>query len=103
MSKTKRNDKGQFAKRSAKFTVFSWFASFASLGLLYAAGAAVYSTFGSFRSCGANSSGLAITSCGKQSINIGDLIILGLFVASALLAVSLFTAAWRMTLKRGTV
>lgn len=102
-SKPRRDDKGKFKKRSLKFVILSWLASFASLGLLYAAGAAAYSIFGSFRSCDINSAGLSIASCGKQSMNIGDLAILGLFIASATLAVSLCTAAWRATLKRGQI
>ena len=103
MSKPRRDDKGKFKKRSAKFVAFSWFISFLSLGLLYAAGAAVYSILGSFRSCDTNSNGLSIASCGKHSMNFGDLVIFGLFIASAALAASLVTAAWRISLKRGTI
>lgn len=103
MSKPKRDNNGKFAKRSLKFVIFSWFVSFLSLGLLYAAGTAVYSIFGSFRSCDANSTGLTIASCGKQALNFGDLVIVGLFIACAALVVTLFTAAWQASLRRGTI
>ncbi len=103
MNKPKRDSNGKFAKRSLKFVIFSWFMSFVSLGLLYAAGVAVYSIISSFRSCDANSSGLSISSCGKQALNFGDLVITGLFIACAALVVTLFTAAWRASLRRGTI
>lgn len=102
--KARRDNNGKFAKRSLKFVIFSWALSFASLGLLYAAGAAVYSIFASFRSCDANTSnGLSITSCGKLSLNVGDVVIIGLFIAASALVVTLFTAAWQASLRRGTI
>ncbi len=103
LNKTRRDNKGKFAKKSLKFVIFSWLASLVSLGILYAAGAAVYSIFSSFRSCDANSAGLSIVSCGKQSLNFGDLVIVGLFIASAALVITLFTAAWQASLRRGTI
>lgn len=98
---TKRNSRGQYAKpASAKKLVAIWSASIASLGLLYASGGAVMSTFGSFRSCDVNNTGLYIRSCGKQSLSVGDVIIIAVFVAAAALSVSLFTAAWRLTTRK---
>lgn len=102
--KTRRDNNGKFAKRSLKFVIFSWAVSFASLGLLYAAGSAVYAIFASFRSCDANNTnGLSITACGKLSLNLGDVVIIGLFVAASALTVTLFTAAWQASLRRGTI
>jgi hypothetical protein len=96
MSKPKRDGKGQYAKpRSTRFIAFVRVCSFLSLGLLYLAGSAVASDFASFRACSSNSSGLSIHSCGKQSLNVGDVALVLLFILSATMAVTLFTAAWR--------
>jgi len=74
-----------------------WIVSLLSVSLLYLAGSAVDSDLGSFRSCSSNSSGLTIANCGKQGLNIGDVILLALFVLVTCLVVTLFTAAWRIT------
>lgn len=99
----KRNDKGQFKRGGSRnFRIFSWVMSFLSLGLLYASGAAVSSTFSAFRPCSSNNTNLVVNGCGKQSLNLGDLIILALFVVSSALVASLFTASWRMTRRRAS-
>jgi hypothetical protein len=72
-----------------------WLGSIVSLGILAFMALAVKSDLASFRSCNANSSGLSITSCGKQGLNIGDILLLGLFILSAALVVTLLTAASR--------
>ena len=100
------NKKGYNQHKKAKpalqhrplFIVGTWLASFASLGLLYGALRILSSDLGAFRSCNHNT-GLTAMSCGKASVNIGDIVLVGLFIASALLTLSLFTAGWRM-LKR---
>ena len=74
-----------------------WLGSLLSLGLLYVAAVAMKSDLGSFRSCNSNSSGLTVSNCGKASLNLGDVVLIGLFVLSACLVVTLFTAAWRTT------
>ena len=83
-------------RRSPQFIVFSWLSALMSAGLLYLMGRMAVSNFSQFRSCDSNNTGLVIQACGKQSFNFGDLLILFLFVLSACLAVSLFTASWRM-------
>lgn len=94
MSK-RRDTEGKYTKRrSPAFIVSVWVASFLSLGLLYATGLAVSSDFAQFRSCSTND-GLALHSCGKQAINVGDLMLVTLFVLAAVLVVTLFTASWR--------
>lgn len=80
--------------------ITTWVCSLLSTGLLYLAAIAVDADLASFRSCSANSSGLTISNCGKQSLNPGDLILIALLILSACLTVTLFTAAWRMT-RRG--
>lgn len=95
MSK-RRDIEGKFARRrSPGFIAASWIASCLSLGILYAAGLAVSSDFAQFRSCNTND-GLSLHSCGKQSINVGDLVLIILFILAAVLVVTLFTASWRM-------
>lgn len=98
---SKRNSKGQYAGDLSKRKLgLSWLGSLFSLGLLYVTGGAVLSTIGSFRSCNANSSGLFVRNCGKQSLNVGDFIIFAVFIASAALTVSAITAAWRITARK---
>jgi uncharacterized membrane protein len=82
--------------RPLGYVVGSWVLSFFSLGLLYVAAVAVRSDIGQFRSCNANNAGLVIHACGKGSINTGDVILIGLFILSACLVVSLFTHSWRL-------
>ncbi len=103
MSKSKRNSKGRFVRsHSAAFIFGAWLASLASLILVWLSSRAVMSDFGSFRSCSGGTGILTISSCGKHSLDFGDLVILGLFVLSAFFSFSLITAAWRAT-RKGTV
>jgi hypothetical protein len=95
---SKRNDQGQFAKApSKKSLVGSWLLSLLSLSLLWLTATMVKSNFASFRSCSANNNGLYLTNCGKQSLNGGDLVLIGLFLLATFLAFSLFTHSWRLT------
>jgi hypothetical protein len=93
-----RNAQGQYARpRSTGFIIFTWLCGFLSVGLLYLAARAVVSNFASLRSCDVNSSGLAVSSCGKAALNVTDIMMIGLFMLIAVLVVTLFTAAIRMT------
>ena len=94
----RRGDDGKFTvQHSMKYLVFLWFCSLLSVGLLYLSGNAVTDTMAAFQSCSSNSTGLSIHNCGKQGLNIGDIIIFALFTLSAALTVSLFTFSWRAT------
>jgi hypothetical protein len=100
---SKRNHKGQFVQgHSQWFIGMMWAASVGSLALVWLAARAVMSDFGSFRNCNGGTGILSVSSCGKQSLDLGDFIILGLFALSACLSFSLVTAAWRAT-RKGTV
>lgn len=97
MSKQRMSD-GKFAKkRSPLYIAGSWCASFASLGLLYLATRVLLADLAAFRSCSSNSNGLVVVSCGKRSLNMGDLLLIALFFVSAALVASLFMTAWRAT------
>jgi hypothetical protein len=74
-----------------------WLGALCSLGLLALMSAVLKVDLESFRSCSVNNAGLFVESCGKQSLNRGDALILLLFVASIAIVVSLFTHAWRLT------
>lgn len=101
MSKKIRNEQGQYAeKHSLAFVITTWVGAVLSVGLLYAAGNAVISDLASFRSCDANSAGLYVVNCGKPSFNLGDAMLILLFILAAALTATLFTAAWRFT-RRG--
>ena len=82
---------------STKLLAASWIATILSAFLLFQAGLALSSDMSGFRSCDANSSGLTVAMCGKQSLNFGDVVLLILFVCSAALLVSIGTAALRIT------
>lgn len=96
----KRNSQGHYAgKHSWTFLSGWWAAALLSVGLLYAVCNAVLSNFASFRSCNANDAGIKVVSCGKGSLNIGDVALVGVLALSAALTVALFTAAWRYSRK----
>ena len=96
---SKRRDlSGRYAvKRSPKFVAVCWVGSVLSLALLYVLAKAVIADAASFRSCSANDAGITVVNCGKASVNFGDVLLIGLFILSAALTVSLFTAAWRVS------
>lgn len=101
MSKV-RNSEGKYAKPySKKFILSLWVGSILSIFLLYLAGTALTDTMSAFQSCSSNSTGLSISNCGKQGLNVGDIIIFVLFALSATLTVSLVTASLRATKRRG--
>lgn len=101
MNEMKRNSKGQYTKpASPKKLAAYWSAAAVSAVILYGCGAAVMATMGSFRSCEANSAGLFVRNCGKLNLTPSDLVILVVFIAAAVLCVSLFTAAWRITKRK---
>ncbi len=98
---SRRSQDGQFARRQSPFmVVVIWLGSVVSLGLLVFMALAVKADFASFKSCNVNSSGLAISSCGKQSLNPGDMLLIALLVLSAVMVVTLLTAAWRTVPRR---
>jgi small-conductance mechanosensitive channel len=88
-------------RHSLSYILFTWVAAVLSLFLLVPTGAAIGAETVSFRSCNVNNNDLVIDACGKQSLNMGDLVILLLFVGSLCVVVCLFTHAWRIS--RGTV
>lgn len=83
--------------RRPVFIIGTWLASLLSVGLLYVSGKILSVDLSAFRSCAENNSGLFLTNCGKKGLNLGDLALLGLFIACTALTLSLFTAALRMT------
>lgn len=85
--------------RSSAMVVTTWVSSLLALGLLLLSATAVKSDLGALRPCSANN-GLTVTNCGKQSLNLGDLMLLTLLVLSACLVVMLCTAAWRVSRRR---
>lgn len=94
----RRNTDGKFAvQHSFKHLAFLWACTVLSVGLLYLAGNALTDSIAAFQSCDTNNTGLSISSCGKQGLNVGDVILFALFMASAALTVSLFTMSWRKT------
>ena len=103
MSKRKaarRDTEGKFAQKyTPAQMVRQWVLWLVSVGVVYGVGRFMASDFAAFRSCNRNDTGLYINNCGKQGINVGDLVVIAVFVASILLAVGLFNSALRMTRK----
>jgi len=87
-------------RRSPAVIGIAWVASVLSLLLVYGAGSALVQVLLSFRSCNRNDTGLYVLNCGKQSITMGDLLLIILFVLTIILSISLFTGAWRATRRR---
>jgi len=93
-----RKQAGQSARqRPLWFVSGSWLLSLASIGLLGLVGNFLRSDLTSFRSCAANDAGLTVTSCGKQSLNFGDVVLIGLLIMCAALTITLLTAAWQLS------
>jgi hypothetical protein len=104
MNKSKRNDKGQYARdRTPKRVAFSWIMAGLSTALLYVTGQAVLATTGSFRSCSVNNTGLFVRNCGKTSPGFGDVVIVVVFIAAAAMTVSTVTTALRITKRKPLV
>ena len=82
--------------RRLSFIIGTCIMAIASLVLLGITGKMLSVDFAGFRSCSDNSSGLFLATCGKQSLNLGDLALIGLFLACIALSMSLLTASWRM-------
>jgi hypothetical protein len=82
--------------RRPLFIAATWVAGLLSVGLVYISGKILSVDLSAFRSC-ADNNGLALANCGKRGLNMGDLALLGLFIACAALMMSLFTAALRMS------
>jgi len=103
MSKPVRNSEGKYAQRKPFKILVAWWASaLFSLIVLWLAARAVMGDLGGFRGCNGDTPVGGIVSCGKQSLTLGDLILIGLFVLSVSFAASLTTAAWRAT-RKGSV
>ena len=99
MSRRKsRKSNGQYAKRRSPLTITgSWLASFASIGCVYLTSRMLMADLAAFRSCNSNNNGLQIVSCGKRSLNMGDLLLFVLVALSVALVVALFWHSWRIT------
>jgi hypothetical protein len=82
---------------SLKVLSLSWLIALASCLLLVPTSLAIWQDLISFRSCNVNSNDLGVTSCGKASLNSGDGLLFVLFLCCALVVLSLFTHAWRLT------
>jgi len=87
----------QYLHRSASVIIWSWVGALTSAALLWPAVLITAADLSGLRSCNVNNSGLTISSCGKQSLNIGDFIILILVVSVAILTFSAVTHAIRMS------
>ena len=97
MSSSTARYRRQYLHRSPSVIIWSWVGAVVSLVLVWPAVLVAVADLSGLRSCNVNSSGLTISSCGKQSLNIGDFIILILFIGVAVLAVSAVTHALRMS------
>jgi hypothetical protein len=98
-----RSASGKFTQRKPMRVLAAWWGSSAfSLVVVWLAARAVMSDLGGFRSCSGDTQILTVDSCGKQSLNLGDMILLGLLALAAFMSFSLLTAAWRAT-KKGAV
>jgi hypothetical protein len=97
MSSPNARYRRQYLHRSASVMIWSWVGAVASVGLLWPAVLVMAADLSGLRSCNVNNSGLTSSACGKQSLNIGDFIILILVLSVAVLAFCAVTHAVRMS------
>ncbi|MEO8105051.1 MAG: hypothetical protein ABI602_01810 [Candidatus Saccharibacteria bacterium] len=97
MSSSTARYRRQYRHRSASVIIWSWAGALASLALVGPAYFMLSADLSGLRSCSVNNSGLTNSSCGKQSLNLGDFIIVILVLGVAVLAASAVTHAIRMT------
>jgi len=97
MSSANARYRRQYLHRSAGVIIWSWVGALTSVVLLWPASLVLVADLSGLRSCNVNNTGLTIASCGKQSLNIGDFIILVLVVSVAILAFCAVTYAVRMS------
>ncbi|MEO7364405.1 MAG: hypothetical protein ABIV43_02760 [Candidatus Saccharimonadales bacterium] len=106
MSRTKkaiRSSSGKFAERKSNKVLAAWWGSaLFSLVIVWLTARAATATLGGFRSCNGDTPVLNVSSCGKQSLTLGDMVLVGLFCLAIFMSFSLITAAWRAT-RRGAV
>lgn len=97
MSSSTARYRRQYLHRSWRVISWSWVGAVASLALVWPAYFMLSVDLSGLRSCSVNNSGLTNSSCGKQSLNLGDFIILILALSVGLLAAAAVTHAIRMT------
>ncbi|MDL2342039.1 MAG: hypothetical protein QFB87_03105 [Patescibacteria group bacterium] len=88
-----------YQRRPISTIVWSWVGALVSLLLLIPAGGMVVADISAYRSCSINTSGLTVSACGKHSVDVSDLIIIGLFIGTVLLVICAVTHALRMSRK----
>ena len=88
-----------YQRRSAGVIVWSWLGVVLSVLVLVPAGGMVVVDAKAYRPCSINSSGLSVSTCGRHSVDITDLLLLALFIGSLLLVICTVTHAIRMSRK----
>ena len=79
--------------------IWSWVAAVASLLFLVPAGGMVVADAAAYRPCSINSSGLSVRVCGRRSLDMSDLVLIGLFLGALLIVICATTHAVRMSRK----
>lgn len=88
-----------YQRRPISTIIWSWLGALISLLFLVPAGAMVVADAAAYRSCSINSSGLSVSVCGRHSVGVSDLVLIGLFLGALLIVICAATHAVRMTRK----
>lgn len=86
-------------RRPVGTIIMSWLGVVVSSFVALPIGNMLVGNVAGFRPCSINSSGITVSSCGKSSVDITDLILAGLFFGAVMLVVCAVTHAIRMTRK----
>ena len=86
-------------RRPLGVILWSWVGAIVSLAFMVPAGFMLVADAAAYRPCSINSSGLTLSTCGRRSVDISDLVLLGLFIGAVLLVVGACTHAVRMSRK----
>ena len=79
--------------------IWSWLGALVSIMFLVPAGGMVAADAAAYRPCSINSSGLTVSVCGRRSLDMSDLVLIGLFIGALLIVICATTHAVRMSRK----
>jgi len=92
--------KQEAGKSSPKSLALIWLAVLVSLAVAVGVGWFLTGDLIAFRSCGHNNTGLSISNCGKQGLNVSDILVILVFIAAVSVTLSLIGRAWKMSRRR---
>lgn len=88
---SRRDKEGKYARQYSTAAIASMIlGALLCLLITYLIGKFLWNDLAAFRSCSHNDTGLAIQSCGKQRLNGGDVVVIGLFLVGIAITINVF-------------